>query len=492
MTPKKKNKKQSKSQSIKDGECFNLRPCILAQSDDHNTRTGPITNTNIDCRLTPNNTWWAAEDVPDLVALDFLIRQDYYDAVRFTPNGTPFHRKMPSKGKTEASPIKEGILNLPSNGPETDAIVDNYAKTVEETTGWRCIRKAIHRDEVYHDPDSGEEHVNCHGHLVFDTYDYMKHCIIQYDSTMYKYLQDLAAKVTGMPRGNPERETGARHLLPPVYKSIKERERAERLALKNDELERAIADLKREKEVISTDLESLTKKVENGCHRLRGLAMSVIRDYDDLAGGRGEEDAREREVRDQLEAEIEKNIADMNQQEQLQHFSLLQRLITMLCIIISRIADCIIKTVQGAQKSSALRAMRNINQVNGEVEIIDTILNDLDNKDQQVTPKEKLFLDEHIFAAMALNSSFSEFRFKLMQSYNIIIKEERLENGDTGFVLFHNASKYRPEEVLSPKAISAIKALYAKAKGINRLGSSKGVKNTPAGTVKKAKGGLKK
>ena len=98
------------------GACANFKACNLLRSDVHNLRTGRITNPNIDLSLTHLNISWVAPEISDLRAYDRQIRADYVSFPRQRrQNGKEiiYHRPLPKKGRTKASPIMELILLLP-------------------------------------------------------------------------------------------------------------------------------------------------------------------------------------------------------------------------------------------------------------------------------------------------------------------------------------------------------------------------------------------
>ena len=239
----------------KDGECINTKACNLARSDDHNMRKGKITNSNIRLDLTGNNDYWLDPNIPNLSGYDKRIREDFFAQERVKDNGgiqSRYHRRMPKKGPTKASPIRESILRLPSNERSTLSIVLSFIKIIQEKYGWRAIRYYIHRDEYYDDPDRQITYPNCHVHIVWDSYDWMKHQSIRLSKKEYREMQDIAAQVTGMPRGEDARLTKKKHLDSPAFKVKMERVRAERLERENNALEQSLVERKEysEKELV--------------------------------------------------------------------------------------------------------------------------------------------------------------------------------------------------------------------------------------------------
>lgn len=225
------------------GACANFKACNLLRSDAHNRRTGRITNPNIDLSLTHLNISWVAPEISDLRAYDRQIRADYVSFPRQRrQNGKEiiYHRPLPKKGRTKASPIMEMILLLPEANPKKEDLVKQFIQRIERVYGLRCIRYFIHRDEYFKDPDLNEIRFNYHAHIVWDTYDWQAHRIIHLHKPELRKIQDIATSTTGMPRGTDARLTKKHHLDPPAFKVKMERDRAERLERENNERDRIL------------------------------------------------------------------------------------------------------------------------------------------------------------------------------------------------------------------------------------------------------------
>ena len=270
----------------------NTKGCNCSHSDEHNERKQraekeasdkkrrlPLDNPNTSIRpeLTASNSSWKAEDVPSLWQLEQNIRRDYAQTERTVKlkDGTTHtcHRELPSKGKTAATPVKETVLLLPTNGPETDAMVKLFAEKVEAATGWRCVRRYVHRDERYDDPDTGEQRFNNHAHLVWDCYDWQKHQIRSVGKAVMRQIQDIAAEVTGMERGTDARVTHAEHLSVAEYKNEQERKRAEELKAQNLALQTQNAQLQRQHD----------SDEARQCANLQRLGTNMVQQFDRLS-----------------------------------------------------------------------------------------------------------------------------------------------------------------------------------------------------------------
>ena len=334
----------------------NTGGCKVSFSDKHNERKGRTEeiptnpNTSIRPELTRNNSTWKAVDVPSLWRLGQAIRRDYAATERTVSlkDGTTHkcHRELPSKGKTAATPIKETVLNLPTNGSETDAMVEEFAKRVEALTGWRCIRRYVHRDERYDDPDTGEQHFNCHGHLVWDCYDWQRHEIRKVGKATMRQIQDIAAEVTGMERGVDARVTKAEHLNVATFKNEQERQRAEDLKAQNLALQQEVAATRTQ----------LTADLQQNRSTLVHLGGNMVTQFDRLSKHETPTKA-EQESRDLLAEECRRQAAEADN-ELRQQVVLLHRLLDRTAAAVHALTARIITQAAAAKRSLAAAVRR--------------------------------------------------------------------------------------------------------------------------------------
>lgn len=329
-------------------------PCKVGFSDRHNTREVQVhenPNTSIRPELIKNNTVWLAPDVPSLWRLDQEIRKDYAKTERTVKmkDGTTHtcHRELPSKGKTAASPLKETVLNLPTNGPETDAMVEAFALKVEELTGWRCVRRFVHRDERYDDPDTGEQHFNGHAHLVWDCYNHQTHEIIKVGKATMRQIQDIAAEVTGMERGIDARVTGADGISVAAFKSDQERKRAEDLKSQNLALQQEVADLRTQ----------LTSDLQSNCTTLAKVGRNMVVQFDRLARSEAPTE-KEKESRDLLAEECQRQVEDIDKQLR-EHEYKLHTYLDRTAAAVHALTARIIKKAAAAKRALAAAARKN-------------------------------------------------------------------------------------------------------------------------------------
>lgn len=146
--------------------------------------------------------------------------------------------------------------------PETT--MDDLKKLAQHFSdkyGFQCYQIAIHRDEG-HINDDGEKVINHHAHLEFITLD--KENGKQrwnFTPSTLRELQTEVAQILNMERGQDKRISGAKRVEPRIYAQMKEQERANQKALKN-ELESTKTELKnakKEKNLSKTAIKSAIK-----------------------------------------------------------------------------------------------------------------------------------------------------------------------------------------------------------------------------------------
>lgn len=131
------------------------------------------------------------------------------------------------------SPVWEGILNLrrPEAGEAPDeyqadcsAVVGDWCKSYEASTGHKVLRVDVHLDEGH--MVEGEAVLNAHAHVIADrTTDLGR--VIKLSPKQLRELQTLTAAVTGLERGKSSFETGRKHISHQAYKHLAERGRLE-------------------------------------------------------------------------------------------------------------------------------------------------------------------------------------------------------------------------------------------------------------------------
>lgn len=120
------------------------------------------------------------------------------------------------------SQIWEGVLNLAHptglgdrerNGAQIRAFVAGY----ERITGHRVVQAVVHLDEGR--IEAGQPIYNAHAHILIDRTD-ARGRIIPLSRTQLRQVQDLAAEVTGLERGEDARQTRRRHLPHQAWRGL--------------------------------------------------------------------------------------------------------------------------------------------------------------------------------------------------------------------------------------------------------------------------------
>lgn len=166
------------------------------------------------------------------------------------------------------SPVWEGILNLrrPEAGEdakayraECSAVVTDWYKRYEATTGHKVLRVDVHLDEGH--MVDGEAVFNAHAHVIADrTNDIGR--VMQLSPKMLRELQTLTAEVTGLERGKSSFETGRKHISHHAYKHLAERGRLETQQVKT-ELDKSQSDLTRQRKLSKEWSDSDLAKVKD-------------------------------------------------------------------------------------------------------------------------------------------------------------------------------------------------------------------------------------
>lgn len=274
----KARKPKVRKNQVKGGSCINTQRCNVNKSDNHNDRTGPISNENIRIELTPNNFVWKAPEVPSLPEHLEKIKEDFAHTERkMRKNGQEitYTRTLPVYGSTQGAPIKESILVLPLNRQNLEDIVMNVVRRISDMTRMTPIRVYIHADEIFVDPDSGIETCNMHAHIVWDAYDWGNHEVIKLNKTTLRQMQDIASEETGMPRGMDARETGARHKNVHAYKAQEERKRCQELTQRKEFLETEIESIRERKKTLCNTLSNQCEQMYKGVKLIAEMSLRL-------------------------------------------------------------------------------------------------------------------------------------------------------------------------------------------------------------------------
>lgn len=181
------------------------------------------------------------------------------------------------------SPVWEGILNLrrPEAGEDAEkyraecsAVVTDWYKRYEASTGHKVLRVDVHLDEGH--MVDGEAVLNAHAHVIADRTNDLGR-VIKLSPKQLRELQTVTAQVTGLERGKSSFETGRKHIGHQQYKALAEKGRLEtqqQVGEVKGELDKSQSDLTRQrklsKEWSNADL-AKNKKLEKRLDRVTVL-----------------------------------------------------------------------------------------------------------------------------------------------------------------------------------------------------------------------------
>lgn len=124
-----------------------------------------------------------------------------------------------ARSMAEYSPVWDGVLNLDPDLRQSvlDDQVKTFGREYERISGHKVISAQIHLDEGR--IEDGKRKINAHAHLTVDRTDDAGRPI-RLDKDQLRQVQDAAAVVTGLERGDDASETRLKHLPHRSYKAL--------------------------------------------------------------------------------------------------------------------------------------------------------------------------------------------------------------------------------------------------------------------------------
>ena len=201
-----------------------VKPCNIGQSEAHNKRLkeymSHINQKDIYVRqdlISLNESWIDP-------AIDGLSLQEYHDIIAKMvkeKTGRALQTKERSvkdkkTGKTKtvqgSSPIRESVLVCKDTTTMSDVL--RFAQESECRFGIKAIQIYIHRDEGHYEYPGDKESwkPNHHVHIVWDWMDHNTGKSIKLNKADTSAMQDMAAEILEMERGQKKEETGREHL----------------------------------------------------------------------------------------------------------------------------------------------------------------------------------------------------------------------------------------------------------------------------------------
>jgi hypothetical protein len=173
------------------------------------------------------------------------------------------------------SPVWEGILNLRRPEPgedakqyrdECSAVVTDWYKRYEASTGHKVLRVDVHLDEGH--MVDGEAVLNAHAHVIADRTNDLGR-VIKLSPKQLRELQTMTSKVTNLERGKSSFETGRKHISHQAYKHLAEQGRLEKQQIKV-KLDKSQSDLTRQRKLSKEWSDADLAKVKNLQAKLDG------------------------------------------------------------------------------------------------------------------------------------------------------------------------------------------------------------------------------
>ena len=357
----------------------NIAKCNVYNAEKHNGRdnkyiaavnASPNKTYSIFSDMTPTNVAWRNPDErykdKTLVQLLNDIRKEVKEKTGQKLQEKDRIRKVKDK-KTGvirekvipgSSPIREGVCPI-----KEDTKIEDFKPVIDWLAARhvQVIRIDIHNDEGHVDVETNERKYNRHAHLIFD---WMLHEDVEFvdpktgktrtlragtsvklDQKDMSELQTVLAEALGMERGESKEVTGAEHLKVLEYRLQETAKDVERLEKKNEELKKENGNLKEQKR----------EELLNACSDLQTLGRNNVTQFDRtllLANGAVPPTKQEKEDRDSLERESNRDLSEMTEKELIREGATLHQLIDRTYRAIERFGNKIIEIANNVPKLS--------------------------------------------------------------------------------------------------------------------------------------------
>ena len=221
-------------------ECVNFKPCNSGGSEQHNRRTEDYVHALLmagldiyyrqDLTEQNQSVVYAAADGKTLQQLHQEAVQRYTEKVGQPPQKDR-KRKNPKTGRMETRngfvPLKEAVVLIT---PETSMEdLQKLAQVYKDAFQINPLQIHMHRDEGHWDEVDGEIvwKPNLHAHIVFDWTDHKTGKTLKLGKAEMRRMQDVAAEVLGMERGQSKEVTKADHVPARAYGQMVEKAKDE-------------------------------------------------------------------------------------------------------------------------------------------------------------------------------------------------------------------------------------------------------------------------
>jgi len=171
------------------------------------------------------------------------------------------------------SPIREMCVPIKEDTKIEDF---EYLKKWAKKYGIEIMRIDLHKDEGYHDQETGKYKMNYHAHVVASFFDWVKGTTVKPNKEAMSEMQTILAIALDMERGALKKDTGAEYLDHHQYRAMmNELDQAKKMLKKvNDEQKKGetklkglttmLRNLEEQKEAIEIDITALEEERDNG------------------------------------------------------------------------------------------------------------------------------------------------------------------------------------------------------------------------------------
>ena len=246
------------------------KPCNIGSVEAHNERRPDyleaVKNAGLNLyffqHLTNKNSHWVSSHdrySGKTVAEVFdAMKKLYTEKTGQPPQLTEKIKKNKKTGKEYKcagwSPIREMCVPIKEDTKVEDF---NYLKKWAEKYGIEIIRIDLHKDEGYHDQDTGEYKMNYHAHVVASFLDWNTGKTVKPNKEAMSEMQTVLAMALDMERGQRKADTGREYLDHNQYREMREAVDGEK-----EKVIAELADKQQQLDTVNAELAKVAKKIK--------------------------------------------------------------------------------------------------------------------------------------------------------------------------------------------------------------------------------------
>lgn len=310
------------------------RPCNVGSVEAHNERQEDYLesvkkaglNLYFFPQLTRNNSSWVSDSERyngKTVAEVFEEMKKLYQQKTGQPPQLGEKTKKSKKTGREYkcagwSPIREMCVPIKADTQIEDF---DFLRKWAAKYGIEIMRIDLHKDEGYHDKETGEYKMNYHAHVVASFIDWETGKTVKAGKEAMSEMQTILAISLGMERGERKADTGKRYLTHQEYRAMMEEIEMKQKEAK-EKLEHIYGDIKK----AETKLKGLNTMLSNLEEQKEAIEIDIVALEEERDNGNSEAAKKLAELNEQL-SKINDKIEERNQQisdakEQLRQLSI--------------------------------------------------------------------------------------------------------------------------------------------------------------------------